>query len=449
MVTGGTSNEADRGLPDRDQFENRLGLIALAALAVRIAYLVVEKRGTDACGAELCGDAVYYSGQAHKLAAGRWFADPSIPGMQAADHPPLTALVASPASFLFDESVIAQRASMVLVGVAAVVVIGLLARRVGGPRTGLIAAGLAAVYPYLWMNDAVVMAEALTALLVAATLLALYRHHDQPSLRAALVVGLLCGLAMLARGEQGLLIPIVVAPTMLWTRSIPPAERLKHLLAVAVVAGAVVAPWVIHNLARFEEPTLLSTNDGLTLLGANCDGMYHGGGVGFWSLDCALESGHEGDQSIRSAARRDAAFDYIRANSGEVPRVVAIRLGRVWGVWAPDEMVWYNTGEGRESWASWFGFAMYVPLVPLAVAGGVVLRRDRRLLWPLASTAIVVTLTAALFYGLLRFRIPAEVAIVALAAVALDRLWSRLRPSEASPVASPTRVPTVDAATDV
>jgi hypothetical protein len=37
-------------------------------------------------------------------------------------------------------------------------------------------------------------------------------------------------------------------------------------------------------------------------------------------------------------------------------------------------------------------------------------------------TFVIVTLTAVLFYGLIRFRIPAEIAVVVLAAAAVDQL---------------------------
>ena len=43
------------------------------------------------------------------------------------------------------------------------------------------------------------------------------------------------------------------------------------------------------------------------------------------------------------------------------------------------------------------------------------------------ALAALVTITAALFYGAIRFRVPADVAIVVCAAVALDGAWSRLR----------------------
>jgi hypothetical protein len=41
---------------------------------------------------------------------------------------------------------------------------------------------------------------------------------------------------------------------------------------------------------------------------------------------------------------------------------------------------------------------------------------------PLLAPIVVVTVVAAALYGLMRFRAPAEVSIVALAAVGIDRL---------------------------
>ena len=41
------------------------------------------------------------------------------------------------------------------------------------------------------------------------------------------------------------------------------------------------------NLTRFDEPVLFSTNDGLTICGANLHRTYYGQGTGLWALDCA------------------------------------------------------------------------------------------------------------------------------------------------------------------
>jgi hypothetical protein len=97
--------------------------------------------------------------------------------------------------------------------------------------------------------------------------------------------------------------------------------------------------------------------------------------------------------------------------------------------WRLQQMVFYNTGEGREQWASWTGIVQLWLLVPVGVAGGVVLYRRRVRLLPLVAMPVLVFIVATLFYGLPRFRLPAEIALVVLAAAALDQAWSwwRLR----------------------
>ena len=127
--------------------------------------------------------------------------EPPAPGEPVADHPPLTSIVVAPANLLVDGSFV-QRLEMALVGAGAIAMIGLLGREVAGERTGLLAAGVAAVYPNLWMNDVVVMAEALTALLVAAVLWSVYRYRARPDPAHAALCGGLVGLSALARSEQ-------------------------------------------------------------------------------------------------------------------------------------------------------------------------------------------------------------------------------------------------------
>lgn len=408
-------------------FERNLALVALAALVVRVVYLLAEQIHEPGLG-----DALYYSRQADRIAAGGFFDDPANPGHPAADHPPLTALVLTPGSLLPGVGLPYHRFTMALLGVAVVVVVGLLGRRVAGDRAGLVAAGLAAVYPNLWMNDALAMSETPAALAVAVILLLVYRFIDDPSPRSAALVGVACGIGILARAELALFLPIVVLPVALWARSLPVAARLGRVLVAGAVAAAVVAPWTLFNLVRFEEPVLLSTNDGLTIIGANCDEVYRTTAIGLWSLQCAQRVPASGDQSQVSATYRRAGIDYLRANRDRLPAVVATRVARAWSLYAPDQMAWYNQGEGRPRWASYLGLGMFYVLAVAAVAGGVVLRRRRVPVWPLAGTAVIVTVTAAAFYGLVRFRIPAEVAIVVLAAVAVDALVARRSPAVAT-----------------
>jgi 4-amino-4-deoxy-L-arabinose transferase-like glycosyltransferase len=404
-------------------FERHLGWIALAALIVRLAYLLGDQIGDPGVG-----DALYYSRQADRMAGGGgFFDDPANPGHPAADHPPLTALLLTPGSFFPGVGLPYHRFTMVALGVLTVVVIGYLGRRVGGDRVGLVAAGLAAIYPNLWINDTLAMSETPAALAVAVILITIYRFIDEPTVRSAVWVGVACGVGILARAELALFLPIVVVPVAWWARQLPVAARIGRMAIAGGVAVAILVPWTLFNLVRFEEPVLISTNDGLTIIGANCEDVYHEPALGLWSLQCAQRIPVSGDQSEISRIYRAEGVRFIRANRDRIPIVVVTRVARVWSAYDPAGMTWYNQGEGRSSWASNLGVASFYVLAPTAIAGAVILRRRRTPMWPLAATAVIVTITAAAFYGLVRFRIPAEVAIVVLAAVTIDALWRHFR----------------------
>ena len=423
---------------DRSRFLRRLAWIAGAALALRVAYIVVFKRDEPAIG-----DAIYYSTQAIRLAQGRGFVHP-FAGGPAADHPPLTPLLMTPVAYLFHDSLLAMRFAMAVIGTLVVAGIGLLGRTVtASSRVGLIAAGIAAAYPNLWLNDGVVMSEAIATLTLVAIFLALYRFRDDYTAGRLALIGALCGIAILARAESAFLLPLVILPTVVVVGGGSLWRRLGIVALAGVVSLAVVVPWTAYNLTRFDKAVLLSSNDGLTILGANCDTTYYGDGVGLWSFECAFgvpgPDPATADESEIAAAFRKAGLSYISHHKRRFPVVAAARVGRVWGVYAPGQMVAYSegdlerTGEGREGWASWWGYAMWWVLVPLSVYGAIALRRRGMLVLPLVLTGLVITATAIAFYGLIRFRIPAEIAVVVLGAAGIDELARRRSRSLASP----------------
>jgi 4-amino-4-deoxy-L-arabinose transferase-like glycosyltransferase len=320
---------------------------------------------------------------------------------------------------------LAQRLTMTGFGAGVVLLIGLIGRAVAGDRAGLLAAGLAAVYPNLWINDGLVMSETLATLAVALAILFAYKFIRSPRLATAGWLGAACGLAMLARAELGLLLPLMVLPVALFLRSYPLKRQVGLFLVACLAAFALVSPWLVANLTRFDEPVLFSTNDGLTICGANLHRTYYGEGTGLWALDCAGLPVPKGDRSVVSNALRRDGLHFIREHLGRVPAVVAVRIARVWSLYAPGLMANYNVNEGRDVEVSWAGFFAFWLLVPCAVVGGIRLRRRQVPITPLVAQFVIVTVTAAAIYGITRFRAPAEVSLVVLAAVAFDGWWSR------------------------
>jgi 4-amino-4-deoxy-L-arabinose transferase-like glycosyltransferase len=425
--------------PDVRRFWAVLGLIVVVALGVRIVFVFTVAQHDDGFY-----DAAYYELQADANADGKWFTNPfpfvENPG-PAADHPPLTAIVLTPIAKVWrTDNLMQMRFFMTVLGAGVVVIIGLLGRKVGGNRVGWVAAGLAAVYPYLWVNDGLIMSETLAAGLTAGAVLLTYRLRSRPGVVTAVGLGLVCGLATLTRAELVLLAPLLVIPAVIALRSQATSTRVLIAVVAIGVTVIVVAPWTIWNSTRFDKPVLISTNEGIALLGSNCENVFYGSATGLTDLRCLPNPFPKGDQSVQSEIYRKQAFDYIDHHAGRFPLVLLARVGRTWSLFRPADMLSVNEGEGRPRWITGLGLGFYYPILVLAIGGGVLLIRRRASVWPLLVPAVVVTAGTLLAYGQTRFRAPAEPSIVVLAAFAIvavpERLVRSRHPVEAEMISS-------------
>jgi 4-amino-4-deoxy-L-arabinose transferase-like glycosyltransferase len=428
--------------PRSGRFPLGLALITLVGACWRLGVLAFDKWDQPL----LLNDSLYYSAQARQLVDGIWFREIFVdqPG---AEHGPLTSVLLASVSWV-DQPVPWQRLVTVLCGIATIVVIGLLGRRIGGDRVGLVAAAIAAVYPNLWMNDGLVMSESVSVLMVSLALWAAHRLLTEVDARtataraaasAAVVAGVLAGLAALARSELALLTPavmVLVAIRLLRRRpaGAPWARSLTLPFVVGLSSLLTVAPWVAFNMVRFEETVTLTTNDGTTLLGSYCDASFSGPNIGGWSLLCVVadpDYSMDEEPSVRSARQRDLAIDYAKEHVGDLPKVVVARIGRTLDLYGLDSLVAQDVGEERYRWASWAGIVMWWVLAVAAVVGGVVLRRRTAPttwpLWLLLCPVASVTITTVVFYGGHRIRSSMEPTVIVLAAVALVALANRRR----------------------
>ena len=422
-------------------------MILVVALGVRVAYVLGE-----ATGDEQFYDAAYYELQARVIVDGHGYNDPFqfLPGAPhrstpAADHPPLTVFALIPGIWAgnglgldAEDTQTLLRFEIALVGLGVVLLIGLLGREVAGDRAGLIAAGIAAVYPYLWVSDGLIMSEAFASAAVTGALLLTFRLLRKPSLGLAFAIGLVCGLAALARAELILLAPLLGLPLLYSFRKELWSRRLSVVALIAVGTLVFVGPWVAFNLSRFEDTTFLSTNDGTAMLASNCDSVYSGSGIGLTDLaNCIPKRAPKGDQSVVSRIYRDRAIDYMKDHKSKVPVVVLARVGRDWSLFRPGDMLDWNLNEGRPRWVTGLGLVFYYPLLLAAIGGVVVMKRRRQRQWPLLMPPLIVSVASVLSYGQTRFRSPAEPVLVVLAAVGIAALVARWRPEQTADDAGP------------
>ncbi len=409
---------------DDRTFRIRLAVITAVAAVWRFGYLLAVKIDDDL----LLNDSLYYSIQAGRNSEGDWWRE-SLSDLPGAEHGPLTSLYLTPWSLGPGDLVAWQRVGMTVLGVVTVAAIGVAGRRLAGSLVGLVAAAIAAVYPNLWINDSLVMSESLALLIVAVALIVALDFDRSPSVGRAVALGVLVGLGTLTRSEIALF--AIGFAVLAWWRAAGHPRRALIPVLVVVASALTIAPWVVYNLARFSEPVLLSTNDGTTLLGANCDQTYYED-IGGWDIRC-LDASEEGvDASVRSRQRRSVAVDYARDHASRLPVVVAARLGRIVDVYGLRNLVALDRGEEKAAWAVWAGIVMWWLLAAAAVAGWVVLGRRRVVArWWLVVPVASVLITTILFYGAHRIRAPAEPVVVLLAAVALVALWERVTHSDA------------------
>lgn len=419
-----------------------LGIAALVGLAVRL-WSVLSYRPTcdtevvvDECRA-LAGDALYYFGQGAGIADGHWWIDPRVEGVlqPGAGDPPLFSLFLGILNTLGIDTFNGQRIATSILGVVGVVLVGLLARRLAGRRAGIIAAGIAAVYPMLWINDGQLMAESLFIPVVVLVLWASYRVYANPTVGRAAAWGAILAVAALTRGEGLLWFVVLGAFVFLGSTSVPFTRRIALLAVGGTVGALLISPWVLYNMSRFEEPTTMTTGAGSIMLSGSCDSTYHGATIGYYSFRCLQLPADElpvippgSDESVNDVALRPVATEYIQDNLDRLPVVAAVRVGRVWEVYRPAQNVDFNARfENRGRAASQAGLVGYYVLLPLAVAGLVILRRRRVPIGPFLAFALVATATAALTFGVTRYRVPIDVALPLLAATAIDAVIASMQ----------------------
>lgn len=410
---------AGRDTPKRDTFWYWLAVVSVVGLAIR---LIAVGNATRTLRFD---DGLFFHLQANFLATGTGFVDAgklayTFVARPSAQHPPLFPLLLAAVSKLGGRSVLSHQLTGAAMSSLAVPLIGLTAREVGGSRSGLAAAGIAAVYPNLWASDVWVMSESLYVTMIALVLFTSCRLWKRPSIGRATLAGVAIGLAALTRQEAILLLPIAVVPLCLRRRDLVMQRRVKLIGAACLAAVVVTAPWVVRNLVTFDRPVFLATNADFVVAGANCFESYHGPGIGSWASACNSANLPAGDESLQGAAVRARGIRYARANLTRLPVVAATRVGRAWELFRPFQGI----ADNRSRWMRRFGvFSFWLVLAAAVVGAGVALRRSMSLV-PFVGQAVVVTVSALFGYGLWRLSLPVDVAAITLAGVAVpSRSW--------------------------
>jgi 4-amino-4-deoxy-L-arabinose transferase-like glycosyltransferase len=294
-------------------------------------------------------------------------------------------------------------------------------------RAPLLAGLLAAIDPFLVLTSALVLSEALFIPLMLLSLWGMAvlwtpeaedAGRPQHDWRWALGAGVASGAAVLVRPSWILFPPVMLG---IWLAASGRGKRATALRATFLVAlgfVAVMAPWWIRNARVYGRfvPTALWTGaslyDGLNPRATGASDMdWFLGAADVWPL------GEEAQD--RELFRRAASF--ARANPRRTLELAAIKAARYWSPWP--------NAEGWRSPAVTLASALWsVPLLAAIALGLWDRRRDGRVLVLLAGPLLYFALLHMVFASSMRYRIPAAVPGMGLAAIGVDRLLGRWSP---------------------
>jgi len=297
---------------------------------------------------------------------------------------------------------------------------------------------MAAVYPGAVAMGALVLSEAPFCPLMLAHLALWIVAWNAPSAKQATVLSLLAGLvagaATLARPSWLLFTPFALAVGLASSR-----PRTRHLgMGAAMLAGLMVAmlPWWIRNArvtGHFVPTTLQvgrSLYDGLNpeATGASNMAPVDRAAAEFAESqrgrsDATADDEQEPDEYREDRHLRAESLGWARRHPGRVLQLAGIKLVRMWNVW-PNEAVF-------SAWPIRLAVLLtYVPVIVLAAVG---IGRTIRWGWPYVLCwlpAVYLTLLHVVFVSSIRYRQPAMLALMVLAAGAVMSGHRTLRRSE-------------------
>jgi 4-amino-4-deoxy-L-arabinose transferase-like glycosyltransferase len=402
-----------------------VALVAGVALVVRVVVAIAQHDSA------LVFDAQDYDRHARSIAAGDGYPATQLaePGSPTALRPPAYPYLLGAVYRLTGDSQTAGRLVGALLGAVTVVLVYALGRLVWSHTAGLVAAGVAAVFPPMVAVSTALLSEALFVPVALAAAVALVAHlRGPPRVAPALALGALCGLATLTR-SNGAAVAIVAAVALV--AAAPRGSRRGALLpAAALLAAAalVVSPWVIRNASEFDGRVLLTTAGGYNLTLAYNPVSEHSPRARFQYPPSIPELRplfrRPGiDEAELNERLGERARDFARDHPGYVAEVVWWNSLRMLSLPPGDpDNAFAELGAPSDPWRPLLKASGWL-VAALALIGLVFTARRRRD----AGTVVIAALAAALWISIVpalgsaRYRAPIDPLLVLFAAAALTR----------------------------
>jgi 4-amino-4-deoxy-L-arabinose transferase-like glycosyltransferase len=231
----------------------------------------------------------------------------------------------------------------------------------------------------------------------------------------ASIAGVLWGVTVLIRPNMLAALAAAIVGIV-----VPAGHRranLRRLAVLVAVAAITVAPWVVRNALVMGRPTIATVVGGYTFWGANNELVLRDKDLrGFWIFDPRLVDPRHplvGDEVTRDAMAWRYGLQFVHEHLSDMPSLVAARLWRL-----------ISPFESTSNRAVYYSFAVaWLVTVPFVVRGSLTLSRINPLFAAVLLAPILGTVvTAAIFYGSIRFRDSVAPVLLIFAAAAVPEI---------------------------
>ena len=406
---------------NKDRIKNNQLLILILAVAILIRIPVALYMGDQVIVLPGIQDQVSYDALARSLLDGRgysftknWY--PFTPANTPTSHwsflyPLYLAGIYAITGY---HPLVARLIQGVIGGALISLLIYLIGRRVVNEDTGLVGAGLAAVYGYFIYYNVALMTETFSIVLVLLTLYLSIELKENPTPMRWVGLGFSFGLAALLRQTVLLIVPFLLL-WLFWELK-KAGIRWWYITPSIVVIILMIAPWTIRNYLVYHQFLLLNSNAGYAFYASNNPDL----GTD-WRNDLVVVpvpkdlAGQNEAQLDRALTKK--AFDFILAD--------------------PKRYLWLNLNKTLEYFRFWptsessrisnlnrvLSFGLYLPFMLLGL--GFSMSRWRNFI-PLYLFIVIHTGIHLLSWPSPRYRLPVDAVLMVFAGIALIELAKQL-----------------------
>ena len=303
---------------------------------------------------------------------------------------------------------------------------------------GLLAGGIAAVYPGLFVYDGWLYTESLYTFLLFALCYTLFRLQQNPRLYKWVICGILLGLLSLTRpnGLAVLALLVLWAIFMAWRKVFSWSFTTRGILISVIIAVVIVAPWTIRNYEVSGSFVSVADGDGIVLLGAyNDQAVTNSGYAGSWinplissptiAKPFPLYTCDARCEVKQNTVYSDAAKQWILKHLNTMPRLLLLHFTNMWSpVTVESDIPTVRFPHQQSTYLVLVWTRLVAPIIFALAALGIFAfwQRRRDLLFVYLIVLLTIAQNLAL-YGSPRFRAPIEPILVLLASGTLWFLW--------------------------